>query len=202
MCDLRPECNRRRVPRTVGSAPRQPHIYNGRVRGARGFASLLYCFSFLLGLKLAKLHVFGLTLSLFFFFIVFQILEIRFFIGHSSDKAMRRSLTDGNTSRGAKRRQLHPRITSSITANLHLGPLHIPLPSLSCWHRHVHHRSLGHDVDCLLYCSLVSLILSTKRRGFVLPALPMPSKPSRYSSATMWPCPVWERETRRSTCRF
>lgn len=66
---------------------RDNHTFTMVVFGGTGVRLIIVLLFFFLGLKLAKLHVFGLTLSLFFFFIVFQILEIRFFIGHSSDKA-------------------------------------------------------------------------------------------------------------------
>lgn len=49
--------------------------------GVRIFIVLILFFGIV---KLAELNVFSLTLSLFLFYVLFQILEIRFFIGTSS----------------------------------------------------------------------------------------------------------------------
>lgn len=54
--------------------------------GGMGVRILIMLIFFFLALKLAKLHVFGLTLSMFLFYVVFQILEIRLFIGRPSDE--------------------------------------------------------------------------------------------------------------------
>ncbi len=56
------------------------------VFGGMGVRLIMVLLFFVLALKLAKLHVFSLTLSLFLFFIAFQILEIRFFVGRPSGK--------------------------------------------------------------------------------------------------------------------
>ena len=56
------------------------------VFGGMGVRLMMVLLFFVLALKLAKLHVFSLTLSLFLFFIAFQILEIRFFVGRPSGK--------------------------------------------------------------------------------------------------------------------
>ena len=50
--------------------------------GARFIIVLIF---FFVALKLVKLHVFALTLSLFFFYLVFQIIEIRFLVKQVSD---------------------------------------------------------------------------------------------------------------------
>ncbi len=57
------------------------------VFGGTGVRLIIVLIFFFLALKLVKLHVFSLTLSLFFFYVVFQILEIRFFVGRLSGKA-------------------------------------------------------------------------------------------------------------------
>ena len=55
--------------------------------GGMGIRLMVVLIFFFLALKLGKLHVFSLTLSLFLFYVVFQILEIRFFAGRPSSKA-------------------------------------------------------------------------------------------------------------------
>ena len=45
--------------------------------GGMGVRLIIVLISFFIALKLAKLHVFSLTLSMFLFYVVFQILEIR-----------------------------------------------------------------------------------------------------------------------------
>ena len=67
-------------------ARRDHRTFMAVVFGGMGVRLMLVLLFFILALKLAKLHVFILTLSLFLFFVVFQILEIRFFVRHSSDK--------------------------------------------------------------------------------------------------------------------
>ena len=57
------------------------------VFGGMGIRLIIVLIFFFVALKLVKLHVFSLTLSLFLFYVVFQILEIRFFVGCSPDKA-------------------------------------------------------------------------------------------------------------------
>lgn len=54
--------------------------------GGMGIRLIIVLSSFFIALKLAKLHVFSLTLSMFLFYVVFQILEIRLFIGRPSDE--------------------------------------------------------------------------------------------------------------------
>ena len=57
------------------------------VFGGMGIRLIIVLIFFFVALKLVKLHVFSLTLSLFLFYVVFQILEIRFFVGRPPDKA-------------------------------------------------------------------------------------------------------------------
>ena len=57
------------------------------VFGGMGIRLIIVLIFFFVALKLVKLHVFSLTLSLFLFYVVFQILEIRFFIGRPPGKA-------------------------------------------------------------------------------------------------------------------
>ncbi len=57
------------------------------VFGGMGIRLIIVLILFYVALKLGKLHVFSLTLSLFLFYVVFQILEIRFFVGRPPDKA-------------------------------------------------------------------------------------------------------------------
>jgi len=52
--------------------------------GGMGIRLVLVLIFFFLALKLAELHVFSLTLSLFLFYVVFQVLEIRLFIRRPS----------------------------------------------------------------------------------------------------------------------
>ena len=52
--------------------------------GGMGIRLIIVLVSFLIALKLAELHVFSLTLSMFLFYVVFQILEIRLFTGRPS----------------------------------------------------------------------------------------------------------------------
>ncbi len=57
------------------------------VFGGMGIRLIIVLIFFFVALKLVKLHVFSLTLSLFLFYVVFQILEIRFFVGRPPNKA-------------------------------------------------------------------------------------------------------------------
>lgn len=54
------------------------------VFGGTGLRLGIVLILFLIGFKLVKLHLFGLTLSLFLFYILFQILEIQFLTGRSA----------------------------------------------------------------------------------------------------------------------
>jgi hypothetical protein len=64
-------------------------VFFAAVFGGMGVRVFLVITFFLIALKLAKLHVFGLTLSLFLFYVMFQILEIRFFARCSSGGTQR-----------------------------------------------------------------------------------------------------------------
>jgi hypothetical protein len=55
--------------------------------GGMGIRLMVVLIFFFLALKLAELHAFSLTLSLFLFYVVFQIIEIRFFAGSPSGEA-------------------------------------------------------------------------------------------------------------------
>ncbi len=57
------------------------------VFGGMGIRLFIVLILFFIVMKLVKLHLFGLTLSLFLFYIVFQILEVRFFVGSQSGKS-------------------------------------------------------------------------------------------------------------------
>lgn len=59
-------------------------IFLKAVFGGMGIRLFIILILFFSALKLAKLHAFSLTLSLFLFYILFQILEIRFLTGQSS----------------------------------------------------------------------------------------------------------------------
>ena len=56
--------------------------------GGMGIRLFIVLIFFFLALKLAELHVFSLTLSLFLFYVVFQILEIRLFTRRPSGETI------------------------------------------------------------------------------------------------------------------
>ena len=86
---------------------------------------------------------------------------------------------------------------------LHLGPLHIPLPHIEFFG--IDMSITGHLVmmwvASLLLILHPDLFLQNDADSFPR-ALPMRLKPSPYLSATISPCPILESGTRLNTCRF
>jgi len=62
-------------------------IFMQAVFGGMAIRMFIVLCLFFITIKLVELHVFGLTLSLFLFYVVFQFIEIRFFAGRPSGVA-------------------------------------------------------------------------------------------------------------------
>lgn len=70
---------------SIWAIDKNHRIFMQAVFGGMALRLFIVLSLFFVTIKLVELHAFGLTLSLFLFYIVFQILEIRFFSRHPSE---------------------------------------------------------------------------------------------------------------------